>query len=74
MPIIKTISVVYIEFIRGVPLITVVFMASVILPLFFPEGMTFDKLLRALIGVTLIQAAYIAGVIKGELQDIPKSQ
>jgi general L-amino acid transport system permease protein len=74
MPIIKTISVVYIEFIRGVPLITLLFMASVILPLFFPEGMTFDKLLRALIGVTLFQAAYIAEVIRGGLQAIPKGQ
>ncbi|WP_108061856.1 amino acid ABC transporter permease [Poseidonibacter lekithochrous] len=74
MPIIKTISVIYIEFIRGVPLITILFMASVILPLFFPEGMDFDKLLRALIGITLFQAAYIAEVIRGGLQAIPKGQ
>jgi len=74
MPIIKTISVIYIEFIRGVPLITLLFMASVILPLFFPEGVTFDKLLRALIGITLFQAAYIAEVIRGGLQAIPKGQ
>ena len=74
MPIIKTFSVLYIEFIRGVPLITLLFMASVILPLFFPEGMDFDKLLRALIGVTLFQAAYIAEVVRGGLQAIPKSQ
>lgn len=74
MPIIKTISVVYIEFIRGVPLITLLFMSSVILPLFFPEGMNFDKLLRALIGVTLFQAAYIAEVVRGGLQAIPKGQ
>lgn len=74
MPIIKTISVMYIEFIRGVPLITILFMSSVILPLFFPEGMDFDKLLRALIGITLFQAAYIAEVIRGGLQAIPKGQ
>jgi general L-amino acid transport system permease protein len=74
MPIIKTISVLYIEFIRGVPLITLLFMSSVILPLFFPEGVTFDKLLRALIGVTLFQAAYLAEVIRGGLQAIPKGQ
>jgi general L-amino acid transport system permease protein len=74
MPIIKTISVMYIEFIRGVPLITLLFMSSVILPLFFPEGMDFNKLLRALIGITLFQAAYIAEVIRGGLQAIPKGQ
>lgn len=74
MPIIKTISVMYIEFIRGVPLITLLFMSSVILPLFFPENMDFDKLLRALIGITLFQSAYIAEVIRGGLQAIPKGQ
>ena len=74
MPIIRTISVIFIEFIRGVPLITLLFMASVILPLFFPEGMDFDKLLRALIGITLFQSAYIAEVIRGGLQAIPKGQ
>ena len=74
MPIIRTISVMYIEFIRGVPLITILFMSSVILPLFFPENMDFDKLLRALIGITLFQAAYIAEVVRGGLQAIPKGQ
>jgi len=74
MPIIKTVSVLYIEFIRGVPLITLLFMSSVILPLFFPEGIDFDKLLRALIGLTLFQAAYIAEIIRGGLQAIPKGQ
>ncbi|NVJ54568.1 MAG: amino acid ABC transporter permease [Campylobacteraceae bacterium] len=74
MPIIKTISIMYIEFIRGVPLITLLFMSSVILPLFFPENMDFDKLLRALIGITLFQSAYIAEVIRGGLQAIPKGQ
>lgn len=74
MPIIRSLSIMYIEFIRGVPLITLLFMSSVILPLFFPEGMDFDKLLRALIGITLFQAAYIAEVVRGGLQAIPKGQ
>ncbi|WP_432697215.1 amino acid ABC transporter permease [Marinobacterium sp. YM272] len=74
MPIVKSLSVVYIEVWRGVPLITVLFMASVMLPLFFPEGMNFDKLLRALIGITLFQTAYMAEVVRGGLQAIPKGQ
>ncbi|MEA2017077.1 MAG: amino acid ABC transporter permease [Campylobacterota bacterium] len=74
LPIIKNLSIGYIEFIRGVPLISILFMASVILPLFFPEGMTFDKLLRALIGITMFQAAYIAEVVRGGLQAIPTGQ
>jgi general L-amino acid transport system permease protein len=74
LPIIKTLSVFYIELIRGVPLITVLFMASVVLPLFFPEGVDFDKLVRALIGITLFQAAYIAENIRGGLQAIPTGQ
>lgn len=74
MRVVKFISVVYIEFVRGVPLITILFMASVVLPLFFSAGMDFDKLLRALIGITLFQTAYIAEVIRGGLQAIPKGQ
>jgi len=74
LPIIKSLSVVYIEFIRGVPLITILFMGSVILPMFFPEGISFDKLLRVLIVVTLFQSAYIAEVIRGGLQAIPTGQ
>jgi len=74
MRVVKFISVVYIEFIRGVPLITILFMASVVLPLFFSAGMDFDKLLRALIGITLFQTAYIAEVIRGGLQAIPRGQ
>ncbi len=74
LPIIKSVSVTYIEFIRGVPLITILFMSSVILPLFFPEGVTFNKLLRALIGISFFQAAYIAEIIRGGLQSIPKGQ
>ena len=74
LPIIKTLSVFYIELIRGVPLITVLFMASVVLPLFFPEGVDFNKLARALIGITLFQAAYVAENIRGGFQAIPKGQ
>jgi len=74
MPIIRTISIMYIEFIRGVPLITILYMSSVILPLFFPQDIEFNKLLRALIGITLFQAAYIAEVVRGGLQAIPKGQ
>lgn len=74
MPIVRLVSVVFIEFWRGVPLITVLFMASVMLPLFLPEGVTFDKLLRVLIGVALFSAAYMAEVVRGGLQAIPKGQ
>ena len=74
LPILRTLSVTFIEFVRGVPLITILFMASVILPLFFSDGLDFNKLLRALIGITLFQAAYIAEVIRGGLQAIPKGQ
>lgn len=74
MPAIKLFSIIFIEFWRGVPLITVLFMASVMLPLFLPEGVTFDKLLRVLIGVTLFSAAYMAEVVRGGLQAIPKGQ
>lgn len=74
MPVIKTLCVVFIEIIRGIPLVTVLFMASVMLPLFLPDGWTFDKLLRALIGVSIFASAYMAEVIRGGLQAIPKGQ
>ncbi|WP_192180093.1 amino acid ABC transporter permease [Mesorhizobium amorphae] len=74
MPIVKALCVVFIETVRGIPLITVLFMASVMLPLFLPAGVTFDKLLRALIGVSLFAAAYMAEVVRGGLQAIPKGQ
>lgn len=74
MPIVKAFSVTFIEVWRGVPLITVLFMASVMLPLFFPEEMNFDKLLRAMIGITMFQSAYMAEVVRGGLQAIPKGQ
>ncbi len=74
LPIIRTISVVYIEFWRGTPLITILFMASVMLPLFFPAEVDFDKVLRAMIGITMFQSAYTAEAIRGGLQAIPKGQ
>ncbi|MCA1366044.1 amino acid ABC transporter permease [Bradyrhizobium sp. BRP14] len=74
MPVIKMLCTVFIEVVRGVPLITVLFMASVMLPLFLPQGVTFDKFLRALIGVSLFASAYMAEVVRGGLQAIPKGQ
>jgi general L-amino acid transport system permease protein len=74
LPVLKMLSIVFIEAVRGVPLVTVLFMASVMLPLFLPPGTTFDKLLRALIGVALFASAYMAEVIRGGLQAIPKGQ
>ena len=74
MPVIRTFCIAFIELWRGVPLISVLFMASVMLPLFLPEGMNFDKLLRALIGITMFQSAYMAEVIRGGLQAIPRGQ
>ena len=56
------------------PLITMLFMSSVVFPLFLPEGMNFDKLLRAMVGITLFSAAYLAEVVRGGLQAIPKGQ
>ncbi len=74
MPTIKLFSVIFIEFVRGVPLITVLFMASVMLPLFVPEQYSPDKLLRALIGIALFSSAYMAEVVRAGLQAIPKGQ
>ncbi len=74
LPAVRMLSVGFIEFWRGVPLITVLFMSSVMLPLFLPEGVEFNKLLRALIGVALFASAYMAEVVRGGLQAIPKGQ
>ncbi|MFH6562110.1 amino acid ABC transporter permease [Aeromonas caviae] len=74
MPVISSLCTVYIEFWRAVPLITVLFMASVMLPLFMSTEVELDKLLRALIGIILFQAAYVAEVVRGGLQAIPKGQ
>jgi general L-amino acid transport system permease protein len=74
MPAIQFFSTVFIEFVRGVPLITVLFMASVMLPLFVPEGFEPDKLLRAMVGIALFASAYMAEVVRAGLQAIPKGQ
>jgi general L-amino acid transport system permease protein len=74
MPIVRAVCITFIEVMRGVPLITILFMASVMLPLFLPQGVNFDKLLRALVGVSLFSAAYMAEVVRGGLQAIPKGQ
>ncbi len=74
LPAIRTVSTLYVELIRGVPLISVLFMASFMFPLFMPEGVTIDVLIRVLVGITLFAAAYMAEVIRGGLQAIPKGQ
>ncbi len=74
LPAIRTVCVVFIEVIRGVPLITILFMANFMLPLFLPTGWTIDNFLRALVGVTLFSSAYMAEVVRGGLQAIPKGQ
>ena len=74
MPVVRAICVGYIELIRGVPLISVLFMASVMLPLFLPAGVTIDKLLRAQLALILFAAAYLAEVVRGGLQAIPRHQ
>jgi general L-amino acid transport system permease protein len=74
MPLVRWFCVLYIELIRGVPLISVLFMASVMLPLFLPTGVSIDKLLRALLAMILFAAAYLAEVVRGGLQAIPREQ
>jgi general L-amino acid transport system permease protein len=74
LPAIRAVCVGFIELIRGVPLISVLFMASVMFPLFLPEGVTIDKLLRALVGIILFTAAYLAEAVRGGLQAVPRGQ
>ncbi len=74
LPAIRTLCIVYIELVRGVPLISVLFMASFMFPLFLPVGKSPDVLLRVLVGITLFSAAYLAEVVRGGLQAIPKGQ
>ena len=74
LPVVRLLSVIFIEFVRGVPLITVLFMASVMLPLFVPERFAPDKLVRALIGVALFASAYMAEVVRGGLAAVPRGQ
>ena len=74
LPAIRTVCTVYVELIRGVPLISVLFMASFMFPLFMPVGVSIDVLVRVIVGITLFAAAYMAEVIRGGLQAIPKGQ
>jgi len=74
IPVLRWLSIMFIEFVRGVPLITVLFMASVMLPLFVPEPLAPDKLVRALIGVAMFASAYMAEVVRGGLLAIPRGQ
>jgi general L-amino acid transport system permease protein len=74
MPVVRSLSVIFIEFVRGVPLVTVLFMASVMLPLFVPEQLSPDKLVRALVGIALFASAYMAEVVRAGLQAIPRGQ
>lgn len=74
MPGVKVLCILYIELIRGVPLISLLFMSSIIFPLFLPEGVTFNKILRAQVAIILFTAAYIAEVIRGGLQGMSRGQ
>jgi general L-amino acid transport system permease protein len=74
LPVVHMLCVVLIEFVRGVPLLTILFMANVMLPFFLPPGVEFDVLLRVLLGVTIFAAAYMAEVVRGGLQALPKGQ
>jgi general L-amino acid transport system permease protein len=74
LPAIRSVCTIYVELIRGVPLISVLFMASFMFPLLMPQGFSIDVLVRVLAGITLFAAAYMAEVIRGGLQAIPKGQ
>ena len=74
LPAIRSLSVLYVELIRGVPLVSLLFMASVMFPLFMPAGFNIDKLLRAQIAIILFAGAYLAEVIRGGLQAVPRGQ
>lgn len=74
LPAIRSLCIVYVELVRGVPLISVLFMASFLFPLFLPVGKSPDVLLRVLVGITLFAAAYLAEIIRGGLQAIPRGQ
>jgi general L-amino acid transport system permease protein len=74
MPAVKALCILYIELIRGVPLISLLFMSAIIFPLFLPEGVTFNKILRAQVAIILFTAAYIAEVVRGGLQAMSRGQ
>lgn len=73
-PVVKGFSILYIEVVRGVPLITVIFTAQILLPIFLPEGVTVERVVRAMIGFTLFTAAYLAESVRGGLQSIGHGQ
>jgi general L-amino acid transport system permease protein len=74
LPVVKAVSVGFIELVRGAPLITLLFMASVVLPLFLPQGVSLSRLLRAMVVITLFESAYMAEVVRGGLQAVPDGQ
>jgi general L-amino acid transport system permease protein len=74
LPVIRTLCIFFIEIVRGVPLLSVLFVSSLMIPLFLPSGMDVNKLLRAQIGIILFTGAYVAEVIRGGLQALPKGQ
>lgn len=73
-PVIKAFSILYIEIVRGVPLITVLFSAGIVLPIFLPEGMTIERVVRMVVGFTMFTAAYLAEVVRGGLQSVGRGQ
>ncbi|MDB5815400.1 MAG: amino acid transporter permease [Rhodocyclales bacterium] len=74
LPVVRTLCTLYVELIRGVPLISVLFMASFMLPLFLPQGVKLDVLIRVLVGIGLFTAAYMAEIVRGGLQAVPRGQ
>jgi general L-amino acid transport system permease protein len=74
LPVVRWFSIAYIELVRGVPLITILFMGQVMIPLFLPEGMRPDRVIRAIVGLTLFSSAYLAENVRGGLQSIPRGQ
>ncbi|NNJ09201.1 amino acid ABC transporter permease [Chloroflexales bacterium ZM16-3] len=74
LPVVKWFCIIYIEFIRGVPLVTVLYMGSLMLPLFLPSEIRIDGVIRAMVAVTLFSAAYLAENVRGGLQSLPKGQ
>jgi general L-amino acid transport system permease protein len=74
LPVVRWFSILYIELVRGVPLISILFMGQVMIPLFLPEGVRPDRVLRAIVGLTLFSSAYLAENVRGGLQSIPRGQ
>lgn len=74
LPVVKALCIIFIEMVRGVPLVTILFMTSILLPLFLPDNVRIDRVLRAMLGMTLFAAAYMAENVRGGLQSIPRGQ